>query len=135
MINTNKSAPDDSYPTFPPYRNGRAPEPTTKNISDMLVRALVELSSADKSQTGGVSVTQIKSFIKREFDKDMSSPHWKAKFSQVLNRGVEMGQFVKTSLGTGATGTVHRNITGIFIAELILTSAKCEREISFTNVC
>jgi hypothetical protein len=105
MINTHKSTIDENLPTFSPYRNGRKPESNTKNINDMLVHALVELSKTNKNQAAGVSVTQIKGFIKREFEKDMSSPQLKGKFSQAVNKGVDMGQFVKTSLGFGATGT------------------------------
>jgi hypothetical protein len=105
MINTNKPMADEAYPAFAPYRNNKVPDSgTTRNISDMMVRALVELSTGAKAKSGGVSVTQIKNYIKQEFQKDMSKPTFRARFSQALAQGLETGQWVKTSLGGGASG-------------------------------
>ena len=59
MINTQKPAADETFPTFPPYRNNRVPEPATKSIPDMVVRALVELTNKN-NQSQGVSVNQIR---------------------------------------------------------------------------
>jgi hypothetical protein len=103
VINTEKPVSDETFPTFPPYRNSRAPTSATKSILEMVVHALVQLTKAPASQ--GISTIQIKNFIKKEFQKDMSHPRFRGRFAQAVSQGLESGQLVKTSLGVGATGT------------------------------
>ncbi len=104
VINIEKPVSDVTFPTFQPYRNSRAPGPATKNILEMVVHALVQLSKSPASPQG-VSTIQIKNFIKKEFQKDMSHPRFRSRFAQAVSLGLESGQLVKTSLGAGATGT------------------------------
>jgi hypothetical protein len=104
VINTEKPVSDETFPTFPPYRNSRAPSSATKNILEMVVHALVQLSKSPASPQG-ISTIQIKSFIKKEFQKDMAHPRFRGRFAQAVSQGLESGQLVKTSLGVGATGT------------------------------
>lgn len=108
-INTEKLAIDDDFPAFEPFKNGKKPEvrPNT-SVHDMIVMCLAEFS-ADPKNKDGVSAIRLKNQIKKRFDKDVGSAKLREKFSAAINAGVLSGQFIKTSPGSGATGSMALN--------------------------
>ena len=94
MIKTLKKT-DDSYSTFAPFKNGMFNE-RTKNLYEQVVRA-VEMLTEGKKATEGVIVRNIKTYLEKQFKRNISNKSFAKRLDKAIQLGLSQGQFIKTS--------------------------------------
>ena len=94
MIKTLKKT-DDSYSTFAPFKNGMFNE-RTKNLYEQVVRA-VEMLTEGKKATEGVIVRNIKTYLEKQFKRNISNKSFARRLDKAIQLGLSQGQFIKTS--------------------------------------
>ena len=106
VINTEK-VHDDSHPTYSPFRNGAFMESST-HLYDLVIKAVHSLSKGSNAKQG-LSMTKIKEYISKHFEKQYAHKSFAKKFSESITKGEACGQFIKTSNTKGASGSIVLN--------------------------
>jgi len=138
VINTTQKH-DESYPIYSPFKNGSF-SGKSNNMYEQIVKTVHDLSEGKKA-TDGVSVKSVKSYLASHFKKDINHKTFAKKFSEFISLGVANGQFIRTSIGKGASGSLALNLhfnpndTRAVYAFRDLTEENQTIEEVITNVC
>ena len=94
IINTLKKT-DDSHPTFVPFPNEAFNE-KTKDLYQQVVRSVQALTEGKKA-TEGVVVRNIKTYLEKQFKRNITNKQFAKRLDTVIQEGISRGQFIKTS--------------------------------------
>ena len=96
VINTLKKY-DDSHPIFSPFKGGKFSEKSS-SLYDQIVKSVQVLGDGKKA-TDGVNVKQIKSYLEKQFKRNIQHKQFTKKLNDAIAQGVDKGQIIKTNIG------------------------------------
>ena len=99
---------DEYYPIYSPFKNGVF-SGKSNNIYEQIVKAVQTLGEGKKA-TDGVSIKSVKAYLASHFKKDINNKSFPKKFSDSISLGCANGQFIRTSIGKGASGSIALNL-------------------------
>ena len=109
IINTQKNH-DDSHPIFSPFKGGKFNEKSS-SLYEQIVRS-VEVLGDGKKATDGVSLKNIKTYLEKNFKRNVQHKQFIKKLNDAVNQGLSKGQFIRTTLGKVVV-LVHKSFQSI----------------------
>ena len=109
IINTQKNH-DDSHPIFSPFKGGKFNENGKSSLYEQIVRS-VEVLGDGKKATDGVSLKNIKTYLEKNFKRNVQHKQFIKKLNDAVNQGLSKGQFIRTTLGKVVVQKSFQSIT------------------------